>query len=154
MSSILPILAKRHSERAMDNPDFQYILDQQVLAEDIRSEELVSLNEAERRAERAQQEADYLAIENARRLARGESLLSSLDDLLDEESSDAIEVTENAVTDSSALQESAAGAVDDGEEADDSDDPDALAVETARILADAINLRSPAVVQRGIPSLS
>ena len=151
VSSILPILAKRHSERAMDNPDFQYILDQQVLAEDIRSEELVSLNEAERRAERAQQEADYLAIENARRLARGESLLSSLDDLLDEESSDAIEVTENAVTDSSALQESAAGAVDDGEEADDSDDPDALAVETARILADAINLRSPAVVQRGDP---
>ena len=151
VSSILPILAKRHSERAMDNPDFQYILDQQVLAEDIRSEELVSLNEAERRAERAQQEADYLAIENARRLARGESLLSSLDDLLDEESSDAIEVTENAVTDSSALQESAAGAVDDGEEADDSDDPDALAVETARILADAINLRSPAVVQRGNP---
>ena len=151
VSSILPILAKRHSERAMDNPDFQYILDQQVLAEDIRSEELVSLNEAERRAERAQQEADYLAIENARRLAKGESLLSSLDDLLDEESSDAIEVTENAVTDSSALQESAAGAVDDGEEADDSDDPDALAVETARILADAINLRSPAVVQRGDP---
>ena len=151
VSSILPILAKRHSERAMDNPDFQYILDQQVLAEDIRSEELVSLNEAERRAERAQQEADYLAIENARRLARGESLLSSLDDLLDEEPSDAIEVTENMVTDSSALQESAAGAVDDGEEADDSDDPDALAVETARILADAINLRSPAVVQRGNP---
>ena len=151
VSSILPILAKRHSERAMDNPDFQYILDQQVLAEDIRSEELVSLNEAERRAERAQQEADYLAIENARRLAKGENLLSSLDDLLDEESSDAIEVTENAVTDSSALQESAAGAVDDGEEADDSDDPDALAVETARILADAINLRSPAVVQRGDP---
>ena len=151
VSSILPILAKRHSERAMDNPDFQYILDQQVLAEDIRSEELVSLNEAERRAERAQQEADYLAIENARRLAKGESLLSSLDDLLDEESSDAIEVTENAVTDSSAPQESAAGAVDDGEEADDSDDPDALAVETARILADAINLRSPAVVQRGDP---
>ena len=151
VSSILPILAKRHSERAMDNPDFQYILDQQVLAEDIRSEELVSLNEAERRAERAQQEADYLAIENARRLAKGESLLSSLDDLLDEESSDAIDVTENAVTDSSALQESAAGAVDDGEEADDSDDPDALAVETARILADAINLRSPAVVQRGDP---
>ena len=151
VSSILPILAKRHSERAMDNPDFQYILDQQVLAEDIRSEELVSLNEAERRAEREQQEADYLAIENARRLAKGESLLSSLDELLDEEPSDAIEVTENAVTDSSVLQESAAGAVDDGDEADDSDDPDALAVETARILADAINLRSPAVVQRGNP---
>jgi carboxyl-terminal processing protease len=151
VSSILPILAKRHSERAMDNPDFQYILDQQVLAEDIRSEELVSLNETERRVEREQQEADYLAIENTRRLAKGESLLSSLDELLDEEPSDAIEVTENAVTDSSVLQESAAGAVDDGDEADDSDDPDALAVETARILADAINLRSPAVVQRGNP---
>ena len=151
VSSILPILAKRHSERAMDNPDFQYILDQRVLAEDIRSEELVSLNETERRAEREQQEADYLAIENARRLAKGESLLSSLDELLDEEPSDAIKVTENAVTDSSAMQESAAGAVDDGDETDDSDDPDALAVETARILADAINLRSPAVVQRGNP---
>ena len=151
VSSILPILAKRHIERAMDNPDFQYILDQQLLAEDIRSEELVSLNEAERRAEREQQEADYLAIENARRLAKGESLLSSLDELLDEEPSDAIKVTENAVTDSSAMQESAAGAVDDGDETDDSDDPDALAVETARILADAINLRSPAVVQRGNP---
>lgn len=151
VSSILPILAKRHTERAMDNPDFQYILDQQVLAEDIRSEELVSLNEAERRAEREQQEADYLAIENARRLAKGESLLSSLDELLDEESSDAIEVAETTVTDSSALEESARDATDDSDEADDSDEPDALAVETARILADAINLQSPAVVQRGNP---
>ena len=151
VSSILPILAQRHSERAMDNPDFQYILDQQVLAEDIRSEELVSLNEAERRAEREQQEADYLAIENARRQAKGESLLSSLDELLDEESSDAVEVAETTVTDSSALEESATDATDGEEEADDSDEPDALAVETARILADAINLRSPAVVQRGNP---
>ena len=151
VSSILPILAKRHTERAMDNPDFQYILDQQVLAEDIRSEELVSLNEAERRAEREQQEADYLAIENARRLAKGESLLSSLDELLDEESSDAVEVAENTVTDSSALEESATDTTDGEEEADDSDEPDALAVETARILADAINLQSPAVVQRGNP---
>lgn len=151
VSSILPILAKRHTERAMDNPDFQYILDQQVLAEDIRSEELVSLNEAERRAEREQQEADYLAIENARRLAKGESLLSSLDELLDEESSDAVEVAETTVTDSSALEESARDATDGEEEADDSDEPDALAVETARILADAINLQSPAVVRRGNP---
>ena len=151
VSSILPILAKRHTERAMDNPDFQYILDQQVLAEDIRSEELVSLNEAERRAEREQQEADYLAIENARRLAKGESLLSSLDELLDEESSDAVEVAETTVTDSSALEESATDATDGEEEADDSDEPDALAVETARILADAINLQSPAVVRRGNP---
>ena len=151
VSSILPILAKRHTERAMDNPDFQYILDQQVLAEDIRSEELVSLNEAERRAEREQQEADYLAIENARRLAKGESLLSSLDELLDEESSDAVEVAETTVTDSSALEESARDATDGEEEADGSDEPDALAVETARILADAINLQSPAVVRRGNP---
>ena len=151
VSSILPILAKRHTERAMDNPDFQYILDQQVLAEDIRSEVLVSLNEAERRAEREQQEADYLAIENTRRLAKGESLLSSLDDLLDEESTDAVEVAETTVTDSSALEESATDTTDDNDEADDSDEPDALAVETARILADAINLQSPAVVQRGNP---
>lgn len=151
VSSILPILAKRHTERAMDNPDFQYILDQQVLAEDIRSEELVSLKEAERRAERQQQEADYLAIENTRRLAKGESLLSSLDELLDEESSDAVEVAETTVTDSSALEESATDTTDGEEEADDSDEPDALAVETARILADAINLQSPAVVQRGNP---
>lgn len=151
VSSILPILAKRHSERAMDNPDFQYILDQQVLAEDIRSEERVSLNEAERRAEREQQEANYLAIENARRLAKGESLLSSLDELLDQEASDAIDVAENEVIDSSALPEGAADTTNGEEEADAGDDPDALAVETARILADAINLRSPAVVQRGTP---
>ena len=151
VSSILPILAKRHIERAMDNPDFQYILDQQLLAEDIRSEELVSLNEAERRAEREQQEADYLAIENARRLAKGESLLSSLDELLDQESSDAIEVAENEIMESSALPEGATDTINGEEEADAGDDPDALAVETARILADAINLRSPAVVQRGTP---
>ena len=151
VNSILPILAKRHSERAIDNPDFRYILDQQVLADDIRSEELVSLNEAERRAEREQQEADYLAIENARRLAKGQSLLSSLDELLDEESSDASEAAENAVIDNPALSESALDTVDGEKNADNSDDPDALAVETARILADAINLRSPAVVQRGNP---
>ena len=146
------MLAKRHSERAIDNPDFQYILDQQVLAEDIRSEEIVSLNEAERRAEREQQEAYYLAIENARRGAKGQTLLSSLDELLDEESSDTEEVAENTVTDSSALQESSADTIESDEDSSDSDDePDALAIETARILADAINLRSPAVVQRMNP---
>ena len=79
-------------------------------------------------------------------------MLSSLDELLDEESSDTEEVAENTVTDSSALQESSADTIESDEDSSDSDDePDALAIETARILADAINLRSPAVVQRMNP---
>ena len=79
-------------------------------------------------------------------------MLSSLDELLDEESSDTEEVAENTVTDSSALQESSADTIESDEDSSDSDDePDALAIETARILADAINLRLPAVVQRMNP---
>ena len=101
VNSILPTLAKRHSERALENPDFQYILDQQVLAEDI-SQKLPSLNEALRRSEREQQEADYLAIENTRRLAKGETALASLDELLDEE--EATESSETTLKTAQALR--------------------------------------------------
>lgn len=144
VNSILPTLAKRHSERALENPDFQYILDQQVLAEDIRSQKLLSLNETLRRSEREQQEADYLAIENTRRLAKGETALASLDELLDEE--EATESSDNNTEDSSSIEE-----VETVANAREEDEADALVIETARILSDAINLRAPSMVKRGAP---
>jgi carboxyl-terminal processing protease len=77
-----------------------------------------------------------LAIENTRRIAKGLPKLASLDDLFvdTEEKNDSAEGADNP--------ENVDLRGDPEAEADD-DDQDALITETARILADAINLRGP-----------
>ncbi len=127
VDAILPTLVAKHTERANADPDFQYIWDQKALAEKIRGAEVLPLNEAERIAQRTSQEIQYLAIENARRQAKGLDALASLDDLVNEED----ELSD--VNSDSGGNPSSIG--DDTEE-----DEDALITETARILTDAINL--------------
>ena len=135
VDAILPTLVAKHTERANADPDFQYIWDQKALAEKVRGAEVLPLNEAERIAQRTSQEIQYLAIENTRRQAKGMDALASLDDLVDgnDDSSDLPQ--DNAEEPS---------AVDDESEADE---VDALITETARILADAINLSGPVMAR-------
>ena len=131
VDAILPTLVAKHTERANADPDFQYIWDQKALAKKVRGAEVLPLNEAERIAQRTSQEIQYLAIENTRRQAKGMDLLASLDDLADEDDDT------SAAPQDSAEEPSAAS--DDTE----AEEVDALITETARILADAINLSGP-----------
>ena len=125
----------KHTERANSDPDFQYIWDQKALAEKVRGAEVLPLNEAERIAQRTSQEIQYLAIENTRRQAKGMDALGSLDDLVDG-GDDTSDMPQDSAEEPSATSE--------GTEADD---VDALITETARILADAINLSGPVMAR-------
>ena len=129
VDAILPTLVAKHTERANADPDFQYIWDQKALAEKIRGAEVLPLNEAERIAQRTSQEIQYLAIENARRQAKGLDALASLDDLVNEED-ELSDVNSDSGGNPSSI----------GDDTEDDEDVDALITETARILTDAINL--------------
>ena len=77
----LPHLRKRHAERVAENPDFVYL---RTLTERIaknNKNKWLSLNEEERRRQKAEEDAWRLDLENALRLAKGEPPLESLDDL-------------------------------------------------------------------------
>ncbi|NCG07556.1 MAG: peptidase S41 [Gammaproteobacteria bacterium] len=129
VDAILPTLVAKHTERANADPDFQYIWDQKALAEKIRGAEVLPLNEAERIAQRTSQEIQYLAVENARRQAKGLDALASLDDLVNEED-ELADVNSDSGGNPSSI----------GDDAEEDEDVDALITETARILTDAINL--------------
>tara|TARA_B100000497_G_scaffold125663_1_gene162601 strand:+ start:84 stop:839 length:756 start_codon:yes stop_codon:yes gene_type:complete len=142
VNTILPTLVAKHTERANQDPDFQYIWDQKTLAKTIRGAETIPLNQATRVALREAQELQYLAIENTRRVAKGLPTLASLDDLFVDTEDDEAEGTDDPET---------IGLGDElAEEADD-EEQDALITETARILADAINLRGPIMARIDTP---
>ena len=135
IDAILPTLVANHTERANSDADFQYIWDQKALAEKISGTELLPLNESVRIAQRESQEAQYLAIENARRKAKGLEELASLDDMFESEEEESLDSAANPDTESPH-------SVDTEE--------DALITETARILVDAINLSGPVVARADI----
>jgi carboxyl-terminal processing protease len=134
IDAILPALVANHTERANANADFQYIWDQKALAEDINGTEQLPLNQQARVAQREDQEAQYLAIENTRRKAKGMEALLSLDEMFD---------TAEDTLDAGSESES-----DEGSES--IDDDDALITETARILVDAINLSGPVMARASV----
>jgi carboxyl-terminal processing protease len=134
IDAILPTLVANHTERANANADFQYIWDQKALAEDINGTEQLPLNQQARVAQREDQEAQYLAIENTRRKAKGMEVLLSLDEMFD---------TAEDTLDAGSESES-----DEGSES--IDDDDALITETARIIVDAINLSGPVMARASV----
>ena len=81
LDAIKPFLADlqaRYDNRTAKNPDFTFARERLALAQKLMGETTVSLNEAKRRAQQADIEAQQLAIENSRRKAKGEALLSEL----------------------------------------------------------------------------
>nr|WP_298147383.1 carboxy terminal-processing peptidase [uncultured Pseudomonas sp.] len=81
LDPIKPFLAElqsRYESRTAKNPDFTFTRDQLTLAQKLMAETSVSLNETKRRAQQASIEAQQLVIENNRRKAKGEDLLSEL----------------------------------------------------------------------------
>lgn len=120
--ALVPTLASRHQTRVQADPDFVYLTDQVAMAAETRELKQLPLSEQERRALRESQEAQALAIENKRRIAKG---LEPFDSLRDEEDMVALE-------DDSAESEMP--------EAEEEEDSDVLLMETGRILADAVTL--------------
>ncbi|HBM83491.1 MAG TPA: peptidase S41, partial [Halieaceae bacterium] len=114
-------------ERSVSNPDFVYLEEQVHLAEEARTVKALPLNEKARIAMREMQESKALAIENRRRAARGEELLTSLEDEFVEDDEDAEPVPDA--------------------DADELEQPDVLLTEAGNILVDALLLRQQQFAQ-------
>ncbi|AIZ33662.1 peptidase S41 [Pseudomonas parafulva] len=90
-----PFLAQlkaQHDARSVKDAEFTYIRDRLALTQQLMNEKTVSLNEQDRRAQHDVIEAKQLALENARRKAKGEEPLKELkkvdEDALPEEKDD------------------------------------------------------------------
>lgn len=152
IAPLLSVLENRHEARVEDDPEFSY-LENLVAKNRERSERTtISLNEAERRREQAEEEAWRLALENKRRVARGEPPVDSLEALDDavaaaDEDGDAGERPQ-AAGDAAADPDPDASGVE-AELAAAGDDTDALLEEGAQILLDYLTLsRSVAELER------
>ncbi|MNC40346.1 carboxy-terminal protease [compost metagenome] len=78
-----PFLAElqaRHATRTTQDPDFLFTRQRLELSQQLMQETVVSLNEEKRRAQQSTIESRQLALENARRSAKGEALLKELKD--------------------------------------------------------------------------
>ncbi len=80
-------LEKLHDERTKDSPDFIYLREDIAALDAIRSQKTLSLSIKVREAERARQDAQRLARENAWRAAHGTPPLKSLEELKDDAAS-------------------------------------------------------------------
>lgn len=73
-------LKARHDQRTAQDPDFVFTRNRLDLSRQLMQETTVSLNEGKRRAQHSSIESKQLAIENERRKAKGEELLTKLKD--------------------------------------------------------------------------
>ena len=73
----LPALRIKSQERQIHDPDFRYLNEQIALAETLKKDTAISLNETKRRQEQDELDAKRLAIENERRTAKGQALLKT-----------------------------------------------------------------------------
>lgn len=122
LSSVLPAIQTQFMERSAHDPDFIFLEDQVELAQEVRNITDLPLNEKARIALRDSQEEKALGIENKRRKAKGEELLTSLEH--DTEETD--DLSEQAVI--------------DDEDKDEEDADDVLLNEAGRVLADILLL--------------
>jgi carboxyl-terminal processing protease len=81
LQPFLPTLVNRHEERMQTDPDFNFINAQIQRALENQADNSVSLNRETLLAERAENDAWRLRIENARRIAKGEEPYISVEEI-------------------------------------------------------------------------
>lgn len=118
IDSLLPELTRRFKERATNDPDYVYLQDQLRLVEKTRQMTSLPLKRSARQAQRDENKQANLDIENKRRKAKGEPLLSTWEE---EDDSEGNQVAES-------------------EDEKKDDEPDALLIQASEILADALVL--------------
>lgn len=134
LKSDLNTLQSQHDKRIAKDPEFLFLQEQIAVIEEMRNTTHLSLNIEARRKEREDQKTLQLAMENRRRVAKGEEPLKVLEE--DKQDKDGLPVSED---DSSA----------DAEEKDKkkmSDDP--LLMEAGHILLDAVPYFLPERIAR------
>ena len=137
-SSVLPDIQTQFLERSAHNPDFIFLEDQIEMAQAAREITALPLNEKSRIALRDTQKEKALSIENKRRKAKGEELLTSLQDDEDKD--------EDSHSDDPDLEPLAANDIDNDDDVDQEDEEedvtdDVLLMEAGYVLADALLLK-------------
>jgi carboxyl-terminal processing protease len=94
LTTVLPKVVDLFKTRSTKNPDFIYLEEQVELAQQMREITELPLNEKQRLAERNGREEQALLIENKRRAAKGEELMTSWEEDEPEEG-DALATTED-----------------------------------------------------------
>lgn len=123
LKSGIAALQRKHDKRIAKDPDFQFLQEQISVMETMRSKTHLSLNIELRKKERDARKANLLAMENRRRVAKGEEPLTTLE----EDSDDDIAMTDEKLE------------VNLDDEQDDKDkERDPLLTEASHILVDAI----------------
>jgi carboxyl-terminal processing protease len=137
-------LQSRHLQRASEDPHFNYYRALMTKAEERSDRTHLSLNEAERRAERQQDDDWRLALENTLRAATGKPVAETLDELEDMQKAEEDDLTTDTAqtdtqTDPNAVAEQAVVA---GQDVIEEIDDDPLLREAGRIVSDLIDLVS------------
>jgi len=86
----IELLQSRHSERAIEDPDFKQLVSNIAAFGTLRERDAVSLNLAERTMEREQLQEQQLARENERRVALGLEPIATTDELDTTEQADVL----------------------------------------------------------------
>ncbi len=159
LQPLLAELQSRHDDRVADNVDFNYV---RALAEKSKEASLrthVSLNEAHRRTEKADDDQWRLDLENTLRAAKGKPLADNLDHLedLEEAEEEAREAEEEAAAapadEAAAGTEVAATQTEAKPEEDEIEDvkDDAMLEEAGKILLDMIGLSMQIAQLESVP---
>ena len=145
-SSVLPDIQTQFLERSAHNPDFIFLEDQIKLAQAAREMTALPLNEKSRIALRDTQKEKALSIENKRRQAKGEELLTSLqdDEDKDEDShSDDPDLEPLAANETETDDDDVDQEDEEKEEEEEEEDvtDDVLLMEAGYVLVDALLLK-------------
>ncbi len=129
LQPLIPALADRHAERLANDPDFNYIEAQIARALENQEDNTLSLNMDTLLAEREENDAWRLQVENIRRIAKGEEPYES------------VEAMENADEDEEETVAVNMPGIDEEETNDENGEADPYLRESANVLLDLIELQ-------------
>lgn len=138
LSSVLPHIQTQFRQRSAHNPDFIFLQDQIELAQETREITALPLNENSRIALRDAQKQKALDIENKRRKAKGEEVLSSLEPDTEHSDDDSDPLAANA--DGNDIDQKDKAEIEIEIEEEDFTD-DVLLMEAGHVLVDALLIK-------------
>ena len=144
LQPFLPELQRRHDDRVRDHVDFNYFRSLAAKAKEASMRTHVSLHEATRRQEKADDDKWRLDLENTLRIAKGKTPATSLDHLEELQ-----EAEEEAADDSDEVAEAASEPAEP--EPLEAVEDDAMLEEAGRILQDLIGLSMQVAQLESVP---
>ena len=154
VEALTPILRDNHESRSDKDPDFLYVEDMAALASELKDRTHLNLHLETRMSEKAALDERRLDIENRLRIAKGEEVLASLDELYETpaESEPTDDFTGDAPDDTDSV--AALNEAQQAPEAQDEQENDPFVVEAMRILADfeALSSQLLAATEEGLAS--